>query len=80
MAEELINALTQIPALRVVSRTSSFQFKGKTDDVAHDRPAAGVRTLLEGSVRTAGERMRIGARLRTRPTATSSGPRSTTAR
>ncbi|HEX2800307.1 MAG TPA: protein kinase, partial [Thermoanaerobaculia bacterium] len=63
MAEELINALTQIPALRVVSRTSSFQFKGKTDDVRTIGQRLGVRTLLEGSVRTAGERMRIGARL-----------------
>jgi serine/threonine-protein kinase len=63
MAEELINALSQIPALRVVSRTSSFQFKGKTDDVRTIGQRLGVRTLLEGSVRTAGERMRIGARL-----------------
>ena len=63
MAEELINALTQIPALRVVSRTSSFQFKGKADDVRMIGQRLGVRTLLEGSVRTAGERMRIGARL-----------------
>ena len=63
MAEELINALTQIPALRVVSRTSSFQFKGKTDDARTIGQRLGVRTLLEGSVRTAGERMRIGARL-----------------
>ena len=63
MAEELINALTQIAALRVVSRTSSFQFKGKTDDARTIGQRLGVRTLLEGSVRTAGERMRIGARL-----------------
>jgi serine/threonine protein kinase/tetratricopeptide (TPR) repeat protein len=63
MAEELINALTQIPALRVVSRTSSFQFKGKADDARTIGHRLGVRTLLEGSVRTAGERMRIGARL-----------------
>ncbi len=63
MAEELINALTQIPALRVVSRTSSFQFKDKVDDVRAIGQRLGVRTLLEGSVRTAGERMRIGARL-----------------
>jgi len=63
MAEELINALTQIAAVRVVSRTSSFQFKGKTDDARTIGQRLGVRTLLEGSVRTAGERMRIGARL-----------------
>ena len=63
MAEELINALTQIPALRIVSRTSSFQFKDKVDDVRSIGQRLGVRTLLEGSVRTAGERMRIGARL-----------------
>jgi len=63
MAEELINALTQIPGLRVVSRTSSFQFKGKVEDVRSIGQRLGVRSLLEGSVRTAGERMRIGARL-----------------
>jgi serine/threonine protein kinase/tetratricopeptide (TPR) repeat protein len=63
MAEELINALTQIPGLRVVSRTSSFQFKGRLDDVRTIGQRLGVASLLEGSVRTAGERMRIGARL-----------------
>jgi eukaryotic-like serine/threonine-protein kinase len=63
MAEELINALSQIPGLRVVSRTSSFQFKGRSDDARTIGQRLGVRTLLEGSVRTAGERMRIGARL-----------------
>jgi serine/threonine protein kinase/tetratricopeptide (TPR) repeat protein len=63
MAEELINALSQIPGLRVVSRTSSFQFKGRADDARTIGQRLGVRTLLEGSVRTAGERMRIGARL-----------------
>jgi len=63
MAEELINALTQIPELRVVSRTSSFQFKGKVEDVRAIGRRLGVGTLLEGSVRTAGERMRVGARL-----------------
>jgi serine/threonine-protein kinase len=63
MAEELINALTQIPGLRVVSRTSSFQFKGKVEDARSIGQRLGVRSLLEGSVRTAGERMRIGSRL-----------------
>jgi serine/threonine protein kinase/tetratricopeptide (TPR) repeat protein len=63
MAEELINALSQIPGLRVVSRTSSFQFKGRADDARTIGQRLGVRGLLEGSVRTAGERMRIGARL-----------------
>ncbi len=63
MAEELINALTQIPELRVVSRTSCFQFKGKVEDVRAIGKRLGVGTLLEGSVRTAGERMRVGARL-----------------
>jgi serine/threonine-protein kinase len=63
MAEELINALTQIPEMRVVSRTSSFQFKGQVEDVRAIGKRLGVGTLLEGSVRTAGERMRVGARL-----------------
>jgi serine/threonine-protein kinase len=63
MAEELINALTQIPELKVVSRTSSFQFRDTKEDARTIGQRLGVGTLLEGSVRTAGERMRIGARL-----------------
>ena len=63
MAEELINALTQVSELRVVSRTSSFQFKGKVEDVRSIGQRLGVGTLVEGSVRKAGDRMRIGARL-----------------
>jgi serine/threonine-protein kinase len=63
MAEELINALTQVPELRVVSRTSSFQFKGKAEDVRSIGQRLGVGTLVEGSVRKSGDRMRIGARL-----------------
>jgi serine/threonine protein kinase/tetratricopeptide (TPR) repeat protein len=63
MAEELINALGKIAELRVVSRTSSFQFKGRDEDARTIGQRLGVRTLLEGSLRKAGERIRVGARL-----------------
>ncbi len=63
MAEELINALGRIAALRVAARTSSFQFKGKVDDVRKIGEALGVATILEGAVRSAGDRVRITARL-----------------
>jgi serine/threonine-protein kinase len=63
IAEEIINALTQLPGLRVAARTSSFAFRGP----AIQRPEVGVKlkvaTVLEGSVRKAGNRLRIGAQL-----------------
>ncbi len=63
MAEELINALTQVKGLRVVSRTSAFQFKGKTEDIRKIGEKLNVDTVLEGSVRKAGDRLRITAQL-----------------
>jgi serine/threonine-protein kinase len=63
MAEELINALTRLSALRVASRTSAFQFKGRTVDVPEIGRRLSVNTILEGSVRKAGNRLRITARL-----------------
>ncbi len=56
IAEELINALTQIPGLRVAARTSAFQFKGKARDVRVIGDALNVATVLDGSVRKAGDR------------------------
>lgn len=63
IAEEILNLLAQLPQLKVASRTSSFAYKGKEftiPDVARD---LNVTTLLEGSVRKAGERVRITAQL-----------------
>jgi serine/threonine-protein kinase len=63
MTEEIITALTRIATLRVASRTSAFAFKGKDEDVRKIGSALGVRTVLEGSVRQAGKRIRISAQL-----------------
>ena len=63
IAEEIINALSKIQALRVASRTSSFAFKGKTEDIREIGRKLEVATVLEGSVRKAGNKLRIGAQL-----------------
>jgi serine/threonine protein kinase/Tfp pilus assembly protein PilF len=63
MAEELINALTQIEKLHVASRTSAFQFKGEGQDIQEIGRKLNVQTVLEGSVRKAGNRLRITAQL-----------------
>ncbi len=63
MAEEIINALTTIKALRVASRTSSFAFKGTTEDIRQVGRKLDVATVLEGSVRKAGMKLRITAQL-----------------
>jgi serine/threonine-protein kinase len=63
LAEETINALTQIPQLKVTARTSAFAFRGKEVDIRRIGEALGVRTILEGSVRRAGNRVRITAQL-----------------
>ena len=63
MAEELINALTHLGGLKVSARTSSFQFKGPGHDVRRIGRDLGVGTVLEGSVRKAGSRLRITAQL-----------------
>ncbi|MEX0879712.1 MAG: protein kinase [Thermoanaerobaculia bacterium] len=63
MTEEIINALTGIGPLRVAARTSSFAFKGKDTDIRQIGRELGVRTVLEGSVRQAGRRLRIAAQL-----------------
>ena len=63
LAEELINALTKVRDLRVVARTSSFAFKGEKIDIREVGAKLNVKTLLEGSVRKAGPRLRITAQL-----------------
>jgi serine/threonine-protein kinase len=63
LTEELINGLGQIAELRVIGRNSCFRFKGKGDDSRAVGQALGVANLLEGSVRTVGDRIRIGVQL-----------------
>src|SRR5688572_12249035 len=63
LTEELINGLGQIPELRVIGRNSSFHLKGKGGDSRVIGQALGVAHLLEGSVRKAGDRVRIGVQL-----------------
>ncbi|MCZ6652232.1 MAG: protein kinase [Planctomycetota bacterium] len=63
MAEELINALSKVEGLRVASRTSASAFKGKQEDIRKIGDQLSVRTVLEGSVRKAGDRLRINAQL-----------------
>ena len=63
IAEELIDALARLEGLRVVARTSAFQFKGQALDVGEIGKRLKVGTVLEGSVRKAGNRLRINAQL-----------------
>ena len=63
ITEELINALAQLPGLRVAARTSSFLFKERREDIRAIAERLGVSTVLEGSVRKAGDRVRISAQL-----------------
>ena len=63
MTEEIINALAQIDRLHVVARTSAFSFKGKYIDVRSVGKQLNVRTVLLGSVRRAGNELRISAQL-----------------
>ena len=63
ISEEIINALSQLPRLRVAARTSAFSFKGKNADLRVIGDQLSVSTVLEGSVRRAGGRIRITAQL-----------------
>jgi serine/threonine-protein kinase len=63
LAEEIINALTQVKGLKVIARTSAFAFKGKNEDIRKIAETLGVSNVLEGSVRRAGNRLRITAQL-----------------
>jgi serine/threonine protein kinase/tetratricopeptide (TPR) repeat protein len=63
LADELINALTHLPGLRVASRTSAFRFRGRDVDIKEIGRALRVATVLEGSVRRTGQRLRVTAQL-----------------
>lgn len=64
MTDELANALSKLPGLRVASRTSSYAFKGKTGtDVGEIGNKLHVQAILEGTVRRSGDRLRVGAQL-----------------
>ena len=63
LSEEILNSLARIDGMQVVGRTSSFQFKGKNEDLRQVGEKLGVDTVLEGSVRREGQRARITAQL-----------------
>lgn len=63
LSEEIINTLVQIEGIKVIARTSSFQFKGKNEDLRNIGKALNVATILEGSVRKSSDRIRITAQL-----------------
>jgi TolB-like protein len=63
LSEELINHLARTPELKVIARTSSFQFKGRNEDVRTIGQRLGVANLLEGSVRTSGKTFRVTVQL-----------------
>jgi TolB-like protein/Tfp pilus assembly protein PilF len=63
LAEEIINALSRVTGLKVIARTSAFAFKHKRLDIRHIAETLGVTCVLEGSVRKAGDRIRVTAQL-----------------
>jgi adenylate cyclase len=63
MAEEVLDLLSGIPGIRVIGRTSSFQFKGKSADLRTIGRALGAAYVVEGSVRKSGDRLRVTAQL-----------------
>ena len=63
MAEEIIGLLGKIPGLKVIGRTSSFQFKGRNEDLRTIGTQLGVAYVLEGSVRKSGDKLRVVAKL-----------------
>src|ERR1017187_2084552 len=63
LAEEILNALTKLPGLKVVARTSAFAFKGKNEDIRGIGETLSATHVLEGSVRKSGNRVRITAQL-----------------
>jgi adenylate cyclase len=75
VAEEVLNVLTRIPDLRVAARTSSFSYREKGSSITEIGRELGVATVLEGSVRKAGDRLRITAQLTETPAVSISGPR-----
>ena len=79
LAEELIDALARLEGLRVVARTSAFQFRGKGHDLTAVGEQLKVKTILEGSVRKAGTGFASTPSSSIQRTATTSGPSDTTA-
>jgi len=63
LSEEILNLLATVPTLRVIGRTSSFQFKGKNDDLRAIGAKLSAAYVLEGSVRRSGDRVRVTAHL-----------------
>jgi TolB-like protein len=63
MAEEILDLLAKIPGLTVIGRTSSFQFKGKSEDLRKIGTELNAAYVLEGSVRSSGDQVRITAQL-----------------
>jgi len=63
LPEELLDMLAKIPGLHVIARTSSFSFKGKSDDIRTIGSALNVANILEGSVRKSGNRVRVSTQL-----------------
>lgn len=63
MAEEIIDLLVKIPGIRVIGRTSSFQFKGKSEDLRTIGSTLNAAYMVEGSVRKSGQRLRVTAQL-----------------
>lgn len=63
MTEELINALAQVESLQVAARTSSFAYRDRHEDIRGIGQSLGVGTVLEGSVRRSGERLRVTVQL-----------------
>src|SRR5262249_21328784 len=63
LTEEIIDALSRVPNLRVAARTSAFSFKGKPADIRQIGQQLNVSAVLEGSVRTSGSSLRITAQL-----------------
>ncbi|MFC1528693.1 hypothetical protein ACFL5B_02160 [Candidatus Latescibacterota bacterium] len=63
ITEEIINALSHVESMRIIARTSAFAFKGKQEDIREIGKKLDVETLLEGSVRKAGNKLRITAQL-----------------
>ena len=63
ITEDIITGLSRFSELFVIARNSSFQYKGKSPDIRHVGRELGVRYVLEGSIRRAGDRVRISAQL-----------------
>jgi TolB-like protein len=63
LADELLDVLAKLPGLRIIGRTSSFQFKGKAEDLRSIGAKLGAAHIVEGSVRRSGEHLRVTAQL-----------------